>query len=174
MSLSREFSEMIQEQNSSFRFLHPLAAGQEFSPLAKQKSRWMMELTALQQMASQQRWKNLPELMEPLHNPEVAVVITDASERIKWVSEGFYRMTGYKEEEVLLKKPRFLQGEKTDKAMLRQIRQALNLHQPSEGTLLNYRKNGEPYYCKIAITPLFNEGNELVNFIAVEHEISSL
>jgi PAS domain S-box-containing protein len=173
MSLNREFSEMVQKQNNSFRFIHPLIGGQEFSPVVKQNSRWMLEVTALHEMALKREWKNLPELMEPLHNPSVAVVVTDARERIKWVSEGFYRMTGYEQEEVLMRKPGFLQGEETDKAILQQIRQALNLQQPSEGTLLNYRKNGEPYYCNIAITPLLNHENKLVNFIAVEQEVFS-
>lgn len=174
MSLNREFSEMVQEQSRSFRFIHPLMSGMEFFLSGNQKSRWMQELSAIEEMAADKQWQNLPELLEPLHRPEVAVVITNAREQIEWVSEGFFRMTGYRPEEALNRKPSFLQGEETDRATVKHIRQRLDAQQPTEGVLVNYRKGGEPYYCKVAITPLFNKDNELVNFIAVEEEVASL
>ena len=171
MSLSREFSEMIQEQNNSYRFIHPLVSGMEFLPIEKQQSRWMQEFTALQEMAARHKWKNLPELFEALHDPEVAIVITDPKEQIQWVSEGFFRMTGFRAEEALNRKPSFLQGPETDQEAASRMRRALDNKQPTEGTLLNYRKNGEPYLCNVAITPLFNQEDSLINFIAVEKEV---
>lgn len=174
MSLSREFSEMVQEQSRSFRFIHPLMSGMEFVLSANQKSRWMQELSTIKAMAAEKQWKNLPELLEPLHRPEVAVVITNAREQIQWVSEGFCRITGYRPEEAVSRKPSFLQGEETDRAAVKHIRQSLDEQKHTERVLVNYRKNGEPYFCKVAITPLFNKKNELVNFIAVEEEVTSL
>lgn len=171
MSLGREFSEMVQEQNSSYRFIHPLVSGMEFIPLEKQQSRWMMELSALQEMAVKEKWKNMPDLLEALHNPEVAVVVTNREEQIQWVSEGFFTMTGFSREEVLHRKPNFLQGPETDREAVRQVRQTLDKEQPTEGTFINYRKNGDPYVCKVVITPLFNQEDTLTNFIAVEKEV---
>ena len=40
-----------------------------------------------------------------------------------------------------------------------------------EGKLINYRKDGEPYWCDVRIEPIFNEQQKLVNFIAFEEEI---
>ena len=173
MSLNHEFSEMVQEQSRSFRFIHPLMSGMEFILSANQKSRWMQELSTVKAMAAEKEWKNLPELLEPLHRPEVAVVITNAREQIEWVSEGFFHMTGYRPEEAAGRKPDFLQGEETDRATVKHIRQNLDAQKPTEGVLVNYRKEGEPYFCKVAITPLFNKENELVNFIAVEEKVPS-
>jgi PAS domain S-box-containing protein len=60
-----------------------------------------------------------------------AVLITEAEPidepgpRIVYVNPAFTRMTGYTLEEVLGKTPRILQGEKTDRTALEQIRTAL-------------------------------------------------
>ena len=174
MSLNREFSEMVQEQNSSYRFILPLMSGMEFRPVAKQQSRWMQEFATIQEMVIKQGWKNLPELLEPLHNPDVAVVITNAREQIQWVNEGFFRMTGFTQNEVLGRNPSFLQGPETDREAISNIRQALDKKQPKEETFVNYRKNGEPYFCHVKLTPLFNQEDTLINFIAVEKEVTAL
>lgn len=174
MSLSREFSEMVQDQNSSCRFIHPLMSGLEFLPLEKHQSRWMQEFRALQEMAKKQNWKNLPEVLESLHNPEVAIVITDAREQIQWVSEGFFRMTGFTMEEVRNRKPSFLQGPDTDPGTTERVRQSLSKMQQVKETLINYRKNGESYFCNVVITPLFNQEDILTSFIAVEKEVPAL
>ena len=112
MSLNREFAEMVQEQNSSYRFILPLISGLEFLPVAKQQSRWMQEFTTIQEMVIKQGWKNLPELLEPLHNPDVAVVITNAREQIQWVNEGFFRMTGFTQRKYSAAIPAFCRGRK--------------------------------------------------------------
>lgn len=174
MSLSREFSEMVQDQSNSYRFIHPLISGLEFLPLEKNQSRWMQEFSALQEMARKQNWKNLPEVRESLHNPEVAIVITNAREQIQWVSEGFFRMTGFTMEEVRNRKPSFLQGPDTDPGATERVRQSLRSLQPAKETLINYRKNGESYLCNVVITPLFNQDDILTSFIAVEEEVPAL
>lgn len=130
----------------------------------------MSEYSYIQQLAKDLQWSNLPELLDPLHNPETAIIITDTLENIRWVNKGFSRMTGYSSAEALGRKPNFLQGKDTQPKDIREVRQQLIRMKPYEGVILNYRKSGEPYYCHISVAPLFNQQQELVNFLAVEKE----
>ncbi|MBY0427566.1 MAG: hypothetical protein K2Q22_18160 [Cytophagales bacterium] len=37
-----------------------------------------------------------------------------------------------------------------------------------QGDLVNYRKDGEPYVCKVEIWPVFDSQGKHVNFVAFE------
>jgi PAS domain S-box-containing protein len=100
--------------------------------------------------------------------PSIAVIVTDADRRILWVNDDFTTITGYALTEVLGKKPSLLQGAKSEKEAVRRIRRGLEGQIPFKDTILNYRKNGEPYPCKLTIHPIFNEAKKLTNFIAFE------
>jgi PAS domain S-box-containing protein len=102
-------------------------------------------------------------------NPHVAVIVTDALRRIQWVNEGFSLLTGYSFDEVVGKKPsELLQGPLTEKEAVRRIRKGLEGFLPFLEEITNYRKSGEAYRCRLAIHPIFNEKEELTNFIAFE------
>jgi PAS domain S-box-containing protein len=77
-------------------------------------------------------------------------------------------MTGYAENEVIDKTPKMFQGPETSKIALQEIRQAIEKQLPFEKTLLNYKKNGETYDCKIQVFPIFNLKGQLCHFIAFE------
>lgn len=170
MSLSKEYAEMVRDQSRQFRFVHPLISGAEFNTISVQKSRWMQEYTLIQQKAKIRNWQNLPDLLEPLHDPDTAIVITDIEEKIEWVNTGFSKMTGYQAEEAIGRSPKFLQGKETNMEDVRHFRQAIKKLQPFSSEILNYRKNGEAYTCSVSIFPLFNATGSLMNFIAIEKE----
>ena len=102
-----------------------------------------------------------------------AVIITDANGLILWVNQGFSDITGYTLEEVKGKKPgSFLQGKDTDPATVQRIREYLQQRVPFRENILNYDKKGTPYWIQLNVTPVFNEKNELTNFIAFELNIT--
>ncbi len=100
-----------------------------------------------------------------------AIVLTDKNQKILWVSDGFRDMTGYSKKYAVGKKPSFLQGEETSKSIKSQIRKELFYNHTFSGSILNYRKNGEPYLCQISIFPIYDAKERLDNFIAFEKEI---
>lgn len=100
------------------------------------------------------------------------LVLTDLSNTILWTSQSFLAMTGYSPAEVLGRSPGLLQGPATDWAAVRQLSEALNRAEPVSADLLNYRKGGEPYYCRVTIEPLFNRHREMTHFLAIEHELT--
>ena len=100
--------------------------------------------------------------------PNIAVILTDANRKILWVNDDFTIITGYHLTEVLGKKPSILQGPKTEQNVVDRIRKALNNKVPIKDEITNYTKDGRIYPCKLVIYPVFNENNDLVNFIAFE------
>ncbi|HQU57798.1 MAG TPA: PAS domain-containing protein, partial [Saprospiraceae bacterium] len=101
--------------------------------------------------------------------PNIAVILTDASRRILWVNEDFTTITGYTLTEVIGKKPgSILQGAGTDRDVIARIRKGLENQVPIKEEILNYRKTGEAYCCKLVIHPVFDQQQELTNFIAFE------
>ncbi|RAU81799.1 hypothetical protein DP923_13960 [Pontibacter arcticus] len=101
------------------------------------------------------------------------VVIMNAEQQIEWVNEGFMRLTGYTKEEVIGMVPsRLLQGPGTDPETSARIDKKFNEKIPFSEEVLNYRKNGEKIWFAIDITPIFDDSGELINYIAIETDIT--
>lgn len=99
----------------------------------------------------------------------IAVILTDAAKRIIWVNDDFTSITGYTLTEVMGRKPgHLLQGPDTDLEAVHRIRKSLQQQVPLKDQLINYRKSGEPYLCKLVIYPVFDQSQTLTNFIAFE------
>jgi PAS domain S-box-containing protein len=106
-------------------------------------------------------------------NTDNSVIITDKNGLIEYVNEGFTRMTGYKLDEILNKKPgSFLQGPDTNLATVQRIRENLQNRKPFQDEILNYHKNGTAYWISLAINPVFDEQGELDKFISVQANIT--
>ncbi|MGC8750521.1 PAS domain S-box protein [Hydrotalea sp.] len=101
-----------------------------------------------------------------------AVIITDAQENITYVNEAFTKITGYTLKESLGKNPRFLQGPLSDAASIAYMRQQIKAQQPFECKILNYTKQGIPIWLHIQVQPIFNEHKQLIQFFAIETDIT--
>ncbi|MDY7226229.1 PAS domain S-box protein [Hyalangium rubrum] len=102
-----------------------------------------------------------------------AVIITDAQGLTEWVNEGFTRTTGYTLEEVRGRRPGdVLQGPGTEARDVETMRQALRRGQGVSVELLNYTKAGDPYWNLIEIQPVHDEQGKLVQFVAIESDVT--
>ena len=72
---------------------------------------------------------------------------------------------------MLLKKPSFLQGEKTSTAVKTQLNNELALNHTFSGSIV--LKNGELYLCNIKILPVYNLDEKLKYFLAFEKDETS-
>lgn len=101
------------------------------------------------------------------------VVITNPEGQIEWVNDPFEHLTGYTLDEVLGKKPgSFLQYEGTDPKTSQAMKLAISNRQVFKGEIRNRAKNGREYWLELSINPIFNNHNELINFIAIESDIT--
>jgi len=89
---------------------------------------------------------------------------------IEFVNPAFTRMTGYAPEEVIGRNPRFLQGPGTDPETKGRIRAALERQEPIVEELLNYRKDGSPFWVEVSIFPIFDDEGRLVRWASVQRE----
>ncbi len=112
-------------------------------------------------------------------NANDAVVITESNPldepgpEIVYVNEGFTRMTGYRSDEVIGHSPRFMQGPLTSREAMRQMREALDRREPVRAELLNYRKDGTPFWVELMITPVLDEDGQTVHFTAVQRDTTA-
>lgn len=83
----------------------------------------------------------------------------------------FYEITGYTPEEILGKNCRFMQGEGSDKETLAKVKKDIEDKKPCRHVVLNYRKDGTPFWNELYIAPIFNEAGMLVNYVGIQHEL---
>lgn len=56
------------------------------------------------------------------------------------------KVTGYSRSEIIPRNCRFLQGRLTEHAPVQRLKAAINAREESVELLLNYKKNGEPFW----------------------------
>ncbi|MBC2594115.1 PAS domain-containing protein [Ruficoccus amylovorans] len=101
------------------------------------------------------------------------VAITDAEGRIEWVNEGFTRITGYTLHECRGRKPGdFLQGKDTDPVAVDLMRTGIRSQSGFNVEILNYNKNGTPYWVSIETQPIHDDQGRLSGFMAIEADIT--
>ncbi len=102
-----------------------------------------------------------------------SVVVTDSKRKIVWANDAFTRNTGYSFEEVEGKVPgHFLQGKETDQQTVKYMREQLRKQLPFECEIQNYRKNGEIFWMRLNVQPLFNDDNSLSGYLGVGTDIT--
>lgn len=82
-------------------------------------------------------------------------------------------MTGYLKEEVLGHNCRFLQGEDTDPKEVQKLRDAIRVGKPVSTRLLNYRKDGTPFWNLLTMTPIRDASGRVVKFVGVQVDCST-
>lgn len=103
-----------------------------------------------------------------------AVIITDREGRIQWVNDGFTRISGYRLDEVVGKSPgSFLQGPDSEPAIIQEMSDSIRRHKGFTKEVINYSKDGKPYWISIEAQPILNEDGEVVQFMAIERDITA-
>ncbi|MEM8668939.1 MAG: PAS domain-containing methyl-accepting chemotaxis protein [Planctomycetota bacterium] len=102
-----------------------------------------------------------------------SVIITDRDGFIEYTNPGFTRLTGYQANEVLGKKPgQLLQGPHTSPETVECIRRQLARREPFYEEILNYSREGDPYWISLAINPVFDDQGQLQRFISIQANIN--
>ncbi|MFP3356093.1 PAS domain-containing protein [Planococcus sp. SIMBA_143] len=108
-----------------------------------------------------------------LDGSKVGTIVTDPAQEdnpIIYANHTFTEMTGYAKEELLGRNCRFLQGPKTAPEAVDQIRQAIKNQEKTTVILRNYRKDGTPFWNRLAIAPVTVEGK--LYFIGTQTDIT--
>jgi two-component system, chemotaxis family, response regulator Rcp1 len=101
-----------------------------------------------------------------------ALVITDAQGNTLWVNEAFTRMCGYNIQELLGRKTEtLLRGPKTDQAAEVRMRMAVSGGRNCTEEIVNYHKDGLPYWVRLMINPLSGPDGVVRGFLTVEQQM---
>ncbi len=151
----------------------PISSWDFYSSFFDKSCKSSSDVKSLLQLAKNNSWVfNEAILEQELIDKEHTIVVTDAELRIVYASQNIWEMNRYHPEEIIGQQPKMFQGEKTCKASLKKISNAVKKKESFEATILNYRKDGSTYNCWIHGQPLFNKEGEVVNFIAFEREVA--
>ncbi|WP_261368408.1 PAS domain-containing protein [Limnoglobus roseus] len=102
------------------------------------------------------------------------LVITDVGRPdnpLIYVSAGFERVTGYPAAEVLGRNCRFLQGPDSDPATVFVLREAIRASRAATVELLNYRKDGTPFWNEVSLSPVVEAGR-VTHFVGVITDVT--
>ncbi|WP_253737552.1 PAS domain S-box protein [Halohasta salina] len=91
---------------------------------------------------------------------------------IIYVNQGFVDQTGYSREEAVGLNCRFLQGDDRDQQALDTLREAVMDEEPVTVDLRNYRRNGELFWNRLSVTPVYDETGTLANYIGIQQEVT--
>ncbi|MBW4483705.1 MAG: response regulator [Tildeniella torsiva UHER 1998/13D] len=103
------------------------------------------------------------------------IIITDARQPnnpVIYVNPAFERITSYSAAEALGLNCRFLQGGHRDQPGLPALRQAVAAGQDCTVEVINYRKDGTPYWNQLSIAPIHDHQGQLTHFIGIQTDIS--
>lgn len=109
---------------------------------------------------------------QALQSISEAVVITDAKHVVLSVNAAYERLSGYSTLEITGRNLRLLQGHQTDVHTVSAIRDALQRQVPFVGEILNYRKDGKPFWNDLSITPAFDAQGNVNHFVGVTRDIT--
>lgn len=102
------------------------------------------------------------------------VLITDEQERILYANAAFERISGYSLSELIGKRPGpILQGPGTDEAARAALRSAVQRREPVTVDIVNYHKDGRPYWVEISIVSIPSDQPGGGRFLAIEQDVSA-
>ena len=97
----------------------------------------------------------------------------DLKGNITYVNDKFCEVTLYERDEIINKPHSLLKGENS-KETFKELWETISNKKTWHGVLKNRRKDGEFYYVNITIKPILDEDNEILEYIAIRHEITDL
>ena len=119
---------------------------------------------------AQEKIDHLAMIVDRITTP---MMTTDNQGNIDWANSAFMEMTGYALNEVRGKHPgQLLQGPESSKFAIQTMRQARLTHSGFEVDVLNYRKDGQPFWQHIKADPMPGDATSGTRYIAVQTDIT--
>lgn len=105
------------------------------------------------------------------------IVVTDARQPdlpIVLANESFLNLTGYSADEVIGRNCRFLQGEATSRTTVAEIRAAVADHRDITVEILNYKKDGTPFWNQLHISAIRDDDGTVAYYFASQIDVTEL
>ncbi len=99
---------------------------------------------------------------------------SDLSGRITYVNDKFCEVSGFDREELIGNSHNIVRHPESDAKVFEQLWRTIQSKQMWTGILKNRKKDGGYYWIDMGIVPIVDESDEIVEYIAVRHEITQL
>ncbi len=116
----------------------------------------------------------LIKLSQAVEQSPNTVMITNPRGQIEYVNPKFSRLTGYEPEEVLGQRPSLLKSGHTDPEEYQALWQQISQGKTWTGTLQNRKKNGDIYWEKTSISPIYDNQAKIRHFLSLKEDITDL
>ncbi len=121
---------------------------------------------------SKQRELDLLRFSNLAHHTVNPVEITDPQGRIIYVNPAFEKASGYSKEELIGKNPNVFGSGKHSRDFWRQMWTTINAGKVWVGEVENRRRNGDPFFTHILISPIIDGKGTIVGYFAVHRDIT--
>jgi len=104
------------------------------------------------------------------------ICITDARAHdhpMIFVNARFEQMSGFSRQELLGNNCRMLQGVETDADVVHTVGDAVRAGKGCTVELLNYRKDGTPFWNELTISPVWDDDGVLTHFVGVQADVTA-
>ena len=101
------------------------------------------------------------------------VMITTRDGSITWVNPAFTKITGFRAEEAIGRKPSILRSGKHEAAIYGELWQTILEGQVWDGELTNMRRDGQLYLEAQTVTPVRDGRGEISHFVSVKRDVSN-
>jgi len=109
-----------------------------------------------------------------ISNLSEGILVTDSQLKIESINEGFSKISGYSEEELINKKTSILSSGRHDKYFYQTMWKSISETGTWQGEIWNKRKNGEIYPGLLSISSIKSETGEIAHYVAGFSDISKI
>jgi len=105
----------------------------------------------------------------------MSMIVTDARQAdhpIIFVNDAFLALTGYQRDEVIGRNCRFLQGAGTSPDEVSRLRTAIDAGEDASAELLNYRKDGSPFWNALFVSPVRDQSGAIIYFFGSQVDVT--
>ena len=91
---------------------------------------------------------------------------------VVFANRAFQDLTGYRTEEIVGRNCRFLQGAQTDRAAVDEMREAIAEERATSVEVINYKRDGTPFWNGVFIAPVHGPDGKLLYFFASQLDVT--
>lgn len=114
----------------------------------------------------------LSKLKKVIEHSPISIVITDINGNIEYVNPHFTKVSGYSAKEAIGANPKVLKSEYTSSLEYRDLWETIINKKTWIGRFKNKAKDGTEFWESAIITPILDDSNQIINFLAIKQEIT--
>lgn len=102
----------------------------------------------------------------------VSIIITNADGMFEYINPKFTQLTGYSLADLADKTPKVLNSGEMPTTVFEEMWKTITSGKEWHGELRNRKKNGEPFWDYVSISPIFNAEGKITHYVSIQENIT--